>query len=77
MRAAISSDFTALVNGDPLGICGHSGQSMIGIGAEVAVAAGVNSIPDTAIITVRIANVNFGIIEFRFGRLNFLNNMLS
>jgi hypothetical protein len=52
-------------------------ESMIGIGAEVAVAAGVNSIPDTAIITVRIANVNFGIIEFRFGRLNFLNNMLS
>jgi hypothetical protein len=52
-------------------------ESMIGIGAEVAVTAGVNSIPDTAIITVRIANVNFGIIEFRFGRLNFLNNMLS
>jgi hypothetical protein len=52
-------------------------ESMIGIGVEVAVAAGVNSIPDTAIITVRIANVNFGIIEFRFGRLNFLNNMLS
>jgi hypothetical protein len=52
-------------------------EPKISVGAEVAVAAGVNSIPDAAIITVRIANVNFGIIEFRFGRLNFLNNMLS
>jgi hypothetical protein len=37
---------------------------MIGVGAWVATAAGVNSIPDAAIIAVRIANVNFGIIEF-------------